>query len=499
MVSAATRKRRLASYIGAGIVPPDQGGEVTPPEYPTFPLGVKVISAGDSTKGRGFSGASPGSAQAYSNNVSGLMLMHALHPVFLANEFPWDTSTDPSPPPPATQGNLRWTRGISMAVSGSGINVHEALMPLIVSMFGEDPGIFYYRPTVNSVGGNPTVIAATIARIIALLDIARNAGEYIVLATMPPWAAGSPTWDSAENRANRITINQAMADYAAMHGQSKVMFVNLDNVFLAPDGIYMKSGFLNDDVHFRTTAALAEADYLWSEAFSKLIPVADDQWSAESRPNIHTNPTFIGTGGSVATGVTTPAADGDLPSGASYAVPASWRWRGNTGQTSSGKAFVRPHPAGGGRQITGLIVVPAGVGTTEKYELLIGGTGAVAVASAPGQFVETWFDVTIPVGAEFCTPPAIIQADGTGGTGGWNIRALNWDSAYTNISGNTTGRRWRVKSSPLLMGAGSTGFKSILQVWVDQEAALAAGVKPIIEVSEMRSTIVSDPRTAYNL
>jgi hypothetical protein len=62
MVSAATRKRRLASYIGAGIVPPDQGGGAGPtPIEPTsaysFDFANKVYSGPDGAIANPFASA----------------------------------------------------------------------------------------------------------------------------------------------------------------------------------------------------------------------------------------------------------------------------------------------------------------------------------------------------------------------------------------------------------------------------------------------------------
>ncbi|WP_156361281.1 SGNH/GDSL hydrolase family protein [Sphingomonas sp. Leaf257] len=446
-----------------------------PSIFPQFPIGTKISVLGDSTVAHGTFGASPGDKLVRKLNAGHYEVAQALKPRFAMEEWPSNTTARDNAAAGGTSSYTKqWVDGGNRAVSGSPVSFHAGLLPSTLAMGAP---ILAYSATVNSAalpGAEQTIIDQ-------ILTPAINAGKYVLVGTMLPWAASGTGLDTPANVASRMRINTALRAWAASVGPTKALLLDWDIPFPLDGSNYASSDNFYDTLHPNSLGAARLSLYLNSRL--DLILPSDNQLLTRTAPNKQPNPTFTGT-----TGTAAGTVSGQVPSG--------YRLINASGTVSTAVASLEANAATGGQSLVITVQPVSGSIAEEGFNFTYGTAGTIPVSDMAGQYVATYFEVEVPASPYVGVPTAYLYDAGST----MEARALDLDTTYGNSSkSDGSAKTFWVATDPVLVGASSTGPNVTLRLRLRGAEAFAAGAAPItIKIKRVWTGVVGDPKPRWN-
>lgn len=503
------------------------------PQYPQFAVGSKIAVLGDSLSAAGVEGASPGTQVARTTNNGGLELALLMNPVALAEQWPADTSSEDS-------GYIaEYTHGSNRAVGGTPATFHAARLPAVLAM---QPVALYYSATVNS------LTASDVENYIItnILTPAKNAGVYLLVGGVRPFAQGSTFDQGATSIAARTRINNALKAWVTAQGPSVAIWVDHD-AYADPDHDgYGDPSLYWDGTHWNGLGSSLEGNYLAWTIFPQIFATGNRFATTYAGTNHIGNPTLTGTGGT---------RSGNIAYASSLSVPNNWRAGPSGTLTSTATAGLEANSETGGQSIvltvtpntapTGVVTgsisgttlsvsattsggmavgqrVTCGTCAADTYILSGAGstftvnksqtvasttisgyptreaiqitpnsgvtTGYVATTALQGQYVAAFAEVELDGNAGWIAPTLILNDNTT--TANSRVGQSYVNETYGKFYYDPTRKRLYVYANALLMGASSDGFRFNLAVAFNP-SVLPAG--SIAKVRKVWAGVVGNP------
>jgi len=368
--------------------------------------------------------------------------------------------------------NGRFFTGANHGVSGDTTTGVLLRLSAIISMA---PALCVVAVGTNNL--SPTTTAITEIQSICEQLLAANI--KVLLCTVRPWSTAK-SGDNPTSRANRVAVNNGIRTYAASKASDVLRLCDFDLVYDQDNDGYGPVPWFTDGLHPIDLGASNAGIFVqtmlddWFEAGNWLTA---NFWDAG---NLQTNPTFTGTGGGIGAGV-------------SGAVPASWRvQRGGSG-SSVCNASIEVNVETGGNSVV-LDVTPFGGNLNERFELQIGSVGQVNTAALDGQWAMAWAELEYDDKAWWGCP----QLQLFHGIDGTQFGAVGYNTLSPINMAPVNGRLW-VSTAPVLMPAGTTSYKLILQMRFNPVDGVAAGNGPArVKIRRVWAGAIPNPKTHWN-
>ena len=411
-------------------------GPPVAPQYPQFAVGSKIAVLGDSLSAAGVEGAAPGTQVARTTNNGGLELALLMNPVALAEQWPADTSTEDS-------GYIaEYTHGANRAVGGTPATFHAARLSTVLAM---QPAILYYSATVNSLTASDVenyIIAS-------ILTPAKNAGVYLAVGGIRPFAQGSTFDQGATSIAARIRINNALKAWVTAQGPSVAIWVDHD-AYADPDHDgYGDASLYWDGTHWNGLGSSMEGNYLAWTIFPQIFASGNRLNATWAAANYVSNPTLTGTGGT---------RSGNVTYASTLSVPNNWRVGPSGTMTSTATAGLEANAETGGQNI--VLTVTPNAAPTGVVTASISGTALSVTATTSG---------ALAVGQKVTGASVAADTYITAGAGSAFTVNKSQTVASTSVSGYPT--REAIQITP--NSAGTTGFVATTALQGQYVAAFA--------------------------
>ncbi len=406
----------------------------------------------------------------------------AQKPRILMEQWPYDTTTEDG------SYTKKYTTGANRAVNSSTVAFAAGR---VAGMAASNIDIFFYGPTINSA---PETTSPETTIINNILEPMYAAGKFVVVTTMRPIAPGGLNdgtyYDGGSHvtgtyLGNRARINSAMATWAAAKPASRVLFINLDNVY-DPDGDgYLDPAWTYDNTHLNPYGADKGAVYI-NQCLDTIIAPSVSLWAQQiALTNYQPNWNLTGTTGTKGSAKITGT------------VPTSWYCGvGGTGNSSVAVSVEANATTGGQNAV--LTVTPNSADGTAYTGVTFasnGSTGNTAVAGLDGKYVRACVEVELD-GNPAWGLPCVYFSDASSSTAYRRIDFDNIGNSACLPASGAAARSYYLMTDPLPMSAGTTGYK--LSILFPINTVTASGT-PVAKVKRVRVVECGDPVPRWNM
>jgi len=368
--------------------------------------------------------------------------------------------------------NGRFFTGANHGVSGDTTTGVLARLNALIAMA---PAIAVVAIGTNNL--SPT--ATAISEIQQICEQLLAANIKVLLCTVRPWSTAK-SGDNAGSRANRVTVNNGIRAYAATKNTNSLRLCDLDLVYDPDNDGYGPVSWFVDGLHPIDLGASNAGAYIqavlndWFETGNWLTA---NFWDSG---NLQTNPTLTGAGGGMGAGVT-------------GVVPTSWRVQRGGTVASTCVASVEANVDTGGQSAV-LDITPVGSAISERFEFQIGSVGQVNTMALDGQWAMAWAELEYDDKTWWGCP----QLQLFHGSDGTQFASGGYNSLSPINMAPVNGKLW-VSTPPILMPAGITSYKFILQMRFNAADGVAAGNGPgRVKVRRGWAGAISNPKSVWN-